>query len=323
MEYVTLVLGALALVITFNAINIVPQGYEYTVERLGRYTRTLSPGLAFLLPVVDRVGQKQNMMERVLDVDSQEVITKDNAVVRVDGVVFFQIIDAKQASYEVNHLEHAILNIVMTNIRTVLGGMDLDESLSKRDEINAKLITIVDPAMLKWGAKCNRIEIKDVQPSEEMVASMARQMTAERLKRAQILESEGFKQSEILKAEGENKAVILKAEADRRATILDAEGRKAAAILDAEARERGAEAEAKATAMVSKAISEGDTNAINYFIATKYTDALQTIGSAENQKVLMLPLDATALMGSLAGIGEIAKEAFAKSSAKSSARPPA
>lgn len=291
----------LALIIVRAAVVIVPQGFEYTIERFGRYTKTLEPGLAFIVPIVHRVGQKQNMMERVLDVMSQEVITRDNAVVRVDGVVFFQVIDAAKASYEVNQLELAILNLTMTNIRTVLGSMDLDESLSKRDTINSALLTVVDDATTPWGIKVTRIEIKDIAPPQDLVEAMARQMKAEREKRAAILESEGFKQSEILRAEGQ-----------KTAAILEAEGRKEAAFRDAEAREREAEAEANATEKVSKAISEGNVQAINYFVAQEYMEALKAIGGAENQKVIFMPLEAANVIGSIGGISELAKEAFSK-----------
>ncbi|WP_373299194.1 SPFH domain-containing protein [Arenicella chitinivorans] len=282
---------------------VVPQGFEYTIERFGRYTKTLKPGLAFIIPIFDQVGKKQNMMERVLDVMSQEVITKDNAVVRVDGVVFFQVIDAAKASYEVNQLEVAILNLTMTNIRTVLGSMDLDESLSKRDVINSALLTVVDEATTPWGVKVTRIEIKDIAPPQDLVDAMARQMKAEREKRAAILESEGFKQSEILRAEGE-----------KTAAILESEGRKEAAFRDAEAREREAEAEARATNMVSQAINEGSVQAVNYFVAQDYIKALTQMASSQNQKVIFMPLEAASVIGSIGGISELAKEAFEKKS---------
>lgn len=284
-------------------VVIVPQGFEYTIERFGRYTKTLRPGLSIIIPVMDRIGKKQNMMERVLDVMSQEVITKDNAVVRVDGVVFFQVIDAAKASYEVNQLELAILNLTMTNIRTVLGSMDLDESLSKRDTINSALLMVVDEATTPWGVKVTRIEIKDIAPPQDLVDAMARQMKAEREKRAAILESEGFKQSEILRAEGE-----------KTAAVLDAEGRKEAAFRDAEAREREAQAEAEATMMVSKAINEGSVQAVNYFVAQEYMEALKAIAGADNQKVIFMPLEAANVIGSIGGISELAKEAFEKKS---------
>lgn len=292
---------AFAIVLVFMAVKSVPQGMEYTVERFGRYTRTLKPGLNFIVPIADSVGSKMNMMERVVDVPSQEVITKDNAMVTVDGVVFFQVLDAAKASYEVNFLENAILNLVMTNIRTVMGSMDLDELLSRRDDINARLLAVVDDATTPWGVKVTRIEIKDISPPRDLVDAMAQQMKAERLKRANILEAEGFRQAEILKAEGE-----------KQSAILDAEGRKEAAFRDAEARERSAEAEAKATMMVSQAIAKGDVQAINYFVATKYIDALTTIGMADNQKILFLPLEASNVIGAIGGISEIAKEAFSK-----------
>ncbi len=291
----------LAVVILVLGAKRVPQGMEYTVERFGRYTKTLRPGLTFIIPVIDTVGAKLNMMEQVLDVPSQEVITKDNAMVQVDGVVFFQILDAAKAAYEVSNLQYAILNLVMTNIRTVMGSMDLDEVLSERDRINAQLLNVVDDATTPWGVKVTRIEIKDITPPRDLVDAMARQMKAERDKRAAILEAEGARQSEILQAEGE-----------KQAAILEAEGRKEAAFRDAEARERLAEAEAKATIMVSQAIAKGDINAINYFIAQKYTEALKSIASADNQKLVLMPLEASSLIASVGGIAEIAKDAFGK-----------
>jgi regulator of protease activity HflC (stomatin/prohibitin superfamily) len=297
----TLVLLAIAVVTVFMGVKTVPQGYEWTVERFGRYRRTLRPGLNLVVPYVDRIGRKLNMMETVFDISSQEVITRDNAMVTADGVVFFQILDAAKAAYEVNDLERAILNLTMTNIRTVLGSMDLDELLSQRDAINARLLTVVDAASTPWGIKVTRIEIKDIQPPQDLIDAMARQMKAEREKRAVILDAEGQRQSEILRAEGEKKAIM-----------LDAEGRKEAAFRDAEAREREAEAEAKATMMVSEAIAQGDINAINYFIAQNYVGALKDIGAAPNQKLVLLPLEASSVIGSLAGIAEVAKEAMHK-----------
>ena len=288
-------------VLLFMGVQSIPQGMEYTVERFGRYTRTLSPGLNWITPVFDKIGAKLNMMERVMDVPSQEVITKDNAMVRVDGVVFFQILDAAKAAYEVNQLELAILNLTMTNVRTVMGSMDLDESLSKRDHINARLLSVVDEATTPWGLKVTRIEIKDISPPTDLVDSMARQMKAEREKRATILEAEGHRQSSILRAEG-----------DKQAVMLDAEGRREAAFRDAEARERAAEAEARATTMVSEAIASGDMQAINYFVALKYVEALSDFASGTNTKTLLLPMEATGILSSLAGITEIAREAFAK-----------
>lgn len=294
-------LAVLAVVIVILGVKSVSQGLEYTVERWGRYTRTLSPGLNLIIPVVDRIGRKINMMERVMDVPSQEVITKDNAMVQVDGVVFFQVLDAAKASYEVNQLELAILNLTMTNIRTVMGSMDLDELLSKRDAINAQLLNVVDDATSPWGVKVTRIEIKDITPPRDLVESMARQMKAERDKRAAILTAEGERQAEILKAEGEKQAVI-----------LDAEGKKEAAFRDAEAREREAEAEARATYVVSEAIEKGDLNAINYFVATKYIDSLQKIASAPNEKLVLMPLEASGIIGALGGITELVKDTIKK-----------
>ncbi len=294
-----LVLAGLAAVVLFMGVKSVPQGMEYTVERWGRYTQTLRPGLNLIIPIVDRIGARMNMMETVLDVPSQEIITKDNAMVKVDGVVFFQILDAAKAAYEVNNLQHATINLTMTNIRTVMGSMDLDELLSKRDEINARLLAIVDDATTPWGVKVTRIEIKDISPPRDLVEAMARQMKAEREKRASILEAEGERQAEILRAEG-----------DKRSTVLEAEGRKEAAFRDAEARERLAEAEAKATHMVSQAIAKGDVQAINYFVAQKYVEAIKEIATAPNQKVLFMPLESSNLIGAIGGVAELAKEAF-------------
>ncbi len=286
-----------ALILIFLMVKSVPQGEEWTVERFGRYTRTMSPGLHFLIPIMDKVGAKINMMETVLDIDSQEVITKDNAMVQADAIAFYQVVDAAAASYEVRNLERALNNLSMTNIRTVIGSMDLDDVLSNRDVINGKLLTVIDQASNPWGVKVTRVEIKDLTPPADINEAMARQMKAERLKRAEILQAEGEKQSAILKAEGQ-----------REAQIREAEGRREAAFLDAEARERSAQAEAKATEMVSKAIAEGDVQAINYFVAQKYTEALRDIAGSPNSKTVMIPLEAAGLMGSIAGIGEIAKK---------------
>ncbi len=298
-SFVSIIVILLAILIVYKGIVIVHQGYEYTIERLGRYTRSLRPGFSIIIPFVDRIGARVNMMERVLEVPSQDVITRDNAVVRVDGVVFFQALDAAKASYEVNQLENAVLNLTMTNIRTVLGSMDLDESLSKRDEINASLLTVVDSATSPWGIKVTRIEIKDISPPADLVESMARQMKAERNKRASILEAEGMRQADILKAEGE-----------KRAMILDAEGEKEAAFRQAEARERLAQAEGEATRMVSEAIAAGDMQAVNYFVATKYVEAIRELGKSNNQKILFLPMELSSIIGSIGGIGELVKETF-------------
>lgn len=293
------IIVVLGVVVVRKAVIIVTQGYEYTLERFGRYRTTLRPGFHFIVPFVNRVGHRVNMMERVLDVPSQEVISKDNAVLTVDGVVFFQVLDAAKAAYEVFRLEHAILNLTMTNIRTVLGSMDLDDALSKRDDINARLLVVVDEATTPWGIKVTRIEIKDISPPSDLVAAMARQMKAERDKRATILEAEGTRQAEILEAEGL-----------KQAAILQAEGRKEAAWRDAEARERLAEAEGKATTMVSEAIASGNIQAVNYFVAQKYVEALAEFAKGQNTKTLLLPVEATGILSSLAGITEVAKEAF-------------
>jgi regulator of protease activity HflC (stomatin/prohibitin superfamily) len=294
-----IVLLAVVLFGLLRSIRMVPQGSNYTVERFGRYIRTLPPGLGIIIPFFDRIGHKLSMMERVLDVPNQEVITRDNAMVKVDGIAFFQVVEAAKAAYEVQNLEHAILNLVMTNIRTVMGSMDLDSLLSQRDEINHRLLGVVDQAASPWGLKMNRIEIKDISPPRDLVEAMARQMKAERDKRATVLEAEGQRQSQILRAEGEKQSVV-----------LEAEGRREAAFRDAEARERAAEAEARATLVVSEAIAGGNIQAINYFVANNYVKALESLASAPNQKVLMLPLEASSLMGSLTGIAEIAREAF-------------
>jgi len=298
-----LILLFAGIIVLFKTVRMVPQGYEWTVERFGKYTHTMTPGLHFLVPVMYGVGRKINMMEQVMDVPSQDVITKDNAVVKVDGVVYFQVLDAAKAAYEVATLEIAILNLVMTNIRTSIGSMDLDESLSKRDEINAKVLVAVDQATHPWGLKVNRIELKDIQPPRDLVDSMARQMKAEREKRANILEAEGFRQAAILKAEGEKQSVI-----------LEAEGEREAAFRQAEARERLAEAEAKATQMVSDAIASGNVQAINYFVAQKYIEAFKALAEGPNQKFVLMPMESAGVIGSLGGIAELAKEAMDRQS---------
>ena len=296
-----MVLLLLVIITLFAGVKSVPQGSEWTQERFGKFQRTLKPGLNIIIPYIDRIGRRVNMMEQVLDVPSQEVITKDNALVTVDGVVFYQVLDAAKASYEVSNLNQAILNLTMTNIRTVMGSMDLDELLSNRDQINARLLTVVDEATEPWGVKATRIEVKDIKPPADLVASMARQMKAEREKRANIMDAEGFRQAAILKAEGE-----------KQAEILSAEGRRQAAFLEAEARERAAQAEAEATRLVSDAIAAGNVQAINYFVAQRYVDALKDIASAPNQKTLILPLEATSILGSLQGVAEIARDAFGR-----------
>ncbi|WP_139557166.1 SPFH domain-containing protein [Methylotetracoccus oryzae] len=296
-----LVLLALAVAIVVLGVKFVPQGQEYTVQRFGKYTTTLPPGLNIIVPVIDQIGAKMNMMEQVFDVPSQEVITKDNAMIRVDGVVFYQVVDAARAAYEVTNLPLAIMQLTMTNIRTVMGSMDLDELLSKRDEINMRLLTVVDDATTPWGVKVTRIEIKDISPPQDLVDSMARQMKAERDKRAAVLEAEGHRQAEILRAEGL-----------KQAAVLEAEGRKEAAFRDAEARERAAEAEARATLAVSEAIAKGDLQAVNYFVAQKYIDALGKLAAADNSKVILMPLEASTAIGAVGGLAELTQAAFKK-----------
>ncbi|WP_084174926.1 SPFH domain-containing protein [Afifella pfennigii] len=298
-DIAVIVLVVLIALVLFSGVKTVPQGHNYTIERFGRYTRTLSAGLNLIVPFIDRVGAKMNMMETVLDVPSQEVITRDNATVTVNGITFFQVMDAARAAYEVNFLENAIVNLTMTNIRSVMGSMDLDELLSNRDEINDKLLKVVDAAAGPWGVKITRIEIKDIDPPRNLIDSMNRQMMAEREKRAQILTAQGMRESAILKAEGE-----------KQSQILEAEGRREAAFRDAEAREREAEAEAKATAYVSEAISKGDVQAINYFVAQEYVGALKAFATSPNQKTFLMPVEASAVIGALGGITEIAREAF-------------
>jgi len=299
-----LVVVALGVLLVALGVKVVPQGFEFTVERFGRYIRTLSPGLHIILPLIDRVGRRLNVMEQVLDVPSQEIITRDNAMVTVDGVVFFQVLDAARAAYEVAQLQLAILNLTMTNIRTVMGGMDLDELLSQRDRINAQLLTVVDEATQPWGVKVTRIEIKDIAPPRDLVDAMARQMKAERDKRAAILEAEGLKQAEVLRAEGL-----------KQGQILAAEGRREAAFRDAEAREREAEAEAKAVSLVSESVAKGEALAVNYFVAQRYVQALEKVASAPNQKLVMMPLEAAGVIGAVAGVAEIARDAFAPEAA--------
>lgn len=293
-----------AVMVLWSTVKVVPQGYNLTVEKFGEYTRTLTPGLAILIPFVERVGHHMNMKEQVIDIPSQDVITRDNAMVRVDGVTFYQVMSAPKAAYAVENLELAIINLTLTNIRTVMGSMDMDELLSNRDQINARLLRVVDAATESWGVKVTRIEIKDIAPPKDIVDSMARQMKAEREKRAQVLEAEGSRQAAILAAEGQ-----------KQAAMLAAEGRKEAAFRDAEARERAAEAEARATQMVSDAISKGNVQAINYFVANNYMKALEAIAKSPNQKIIMMPLEASSVIGSLAGVAEIASEAFSRDKA--------
>ncbi|MGV3480484.1 MAG: SPFH domain-containing protein [Sphingobium sp.] len=292
-------------------VTVVRQGYQYTIERFGRFTHVAHPGFNLIVPFVDRVGRKVNMMEQVLDIPGQEIITKDNAMVAVDGVVFFQVLEPAKAAYEVSELYVAILQLTTTNLRTVMGSMDLDELLSKRDEINARLLNVVDHATGPWGIKITRVEVKDIRPPQDISNAMARQMKAEREKRAAILESEGLRASEILRAEGE-----------KQAQILQAEGRREAAFRDAEAREREAEAEAKATQMVSDAIANGNAQAINYFIAQKYVEAVGQFATSPNAKTILFPVEATQLIGTLGGIGELAKDALGGNTTPPAAPPP-
>ncbi|MEQ1726135.1 MAG: SPFH domain-containing protein [Sphingopyxis sp.] len=296
---VLIFVAVFAVVFLFASVKMVKQGYNYTIERFGRYTKTAQSGLTVIMPVFERVGRKVNMMEQVLDIPGQEIITRDNAMVGVDAVVFFQVLDAAKAAYEVSDVYFAIMQITTTNLRTVMGSMDLDETLSKRDEINGRLLTVVDHATAPWGVKITRVEIKDIRPPADISNAMARQMKAEREKRAVILEAEGLRAAEILRAEGE-----------KQGQILQAEGRREAAFRDSEAREREAEAEAKATQMVSAAIAVSGTQAINYFVAQKYVEAISQFATSPNAKTILFPVEATALIGTLGGIGELAKDAL-------------
>jgi regulator of protease activity HflC (stomatin/prohibitin superfamily) len=314
MSVTLIVLGILAIMVLFAGAKTVPQGYNYTVQRFGKYTRTLHPGLNLIVPFVDGVGRRINMMEQVLEIPHQEVITRDNATVTVNGITFYQILDAAAAAYEVANLQNAVLNLTLTNIRTVMGSMDLDQLLSNREEINSRLLRVVDAAVGPWGIKITRIEIKDIDPPKDLVEAMGRQMKAEREKRANILDAEGRRQSAILQAEGA-----------KQAQVLEAEGRREAAFRDAEARERSAEAEAKATQVVSDAIASGSVQAINYFVANNYIKALESISKSPNQKILMLPIEAANVIGALGGIAEIARETFGGDgpSRPTAGRPPA
>jgi regulator of protease activity HflC (stomatin/prohibitin superfamily) len=300
-----LVVVAFVLLTTLMGVRKVPQGYNYTVERFGRYHKTLTPGLGLILPYIDAIGRKLNVMEQVLDVPKQEIITRDNATVAVDGVAFYQVLDARRASYEIANLQQALLNLVMTNIRTVMGSMDLDQLLSHRDEINSRLLGVIDAASEPWGLKVTRIEIKDIEPPKDLVDAMARQMKAERVKRAVILEAEGMRQADITRAEGSKAAVV-----------LDAEGRREAAFRAAEARERTAQAEATATRLVSEATAEGDPAAINYLVADKYVRALQAFAESPNQRVFIMPMELASLAGTLGGIGQIAVAALGGNSVR-------
>ncbi|HEV2558129.1 MAG TPA: SPFH domain-containing protein [Microvirga sp.] len=308
----TFVIALVIVVLVTIAMGVrtVPQGYAYTVERFGRYARTLGPGLGLIVPYIERIGKKVNVMEQVLDVPSQEAFTRDNAGVTIDAAAFFQVLDASRASYEVSDLEQALLTLTMTNIRTVVGSMDLDELLSRRDEINERLLKVMDAAASPWGVKVTRIEIKDIVPPADLAGAMARQMKAEREKRAAVLEAEGLRQAEILRAEGQ-----------KQSQILAAEGRKEAAFRDAEARERSAEAEAKATAMVSDAITKGDLSAANFLVAEKYVDAIRAIATAPNQKVVIVPIEAAGLAGTLGGIAELTRSVFGDGAGSEARRP--
>ncbi len=307
-----IVLVVVAIFTLMAGVKTVSQGYNWTVERFGKYTRTLSPGLNLIVPFFDRIGRKMNIMEQVIDIPQQEVITKDNATVTVDGVAFYQVFDAAKASYEVSRLDQAIVTLTMTNIRSVMGAMDLDQMLSHRDEINERLLRVVDAAVAPWGVKVNRIEIKDIVPPQDLIQSMGRQMKAEREKRAEILTAEGQRQSAILRAEGA-----------KQSQILEAEGRREAAFRDAEGRERLAQAEAKATEMVSEAVARGDVAALNYFVAEKYLKAFAQIADSPNQKIIMMPIETMGVLGSLAGIAEIAKATFGNEGSSSAPRRPA
>ena len=298
----SIALVALSIFILWSTVKIVPQGFQFTVERFGRYVKTIKPGLHLLTPFIDRIGRRMNMMEQVLDIPAQDVITRDNATVQTDAVAFIQIMDAAAAAYEVSNLSSAISNLSMTNIRTVIGGLNLDEVLSNRDDINERLLRVIDAATQPWGVKVTRVEIKDLSPPADITEAMARQMKAERLKRAEILTAEGEKQSAILRAEGA-----------KQSAILQAEGRREAAFRDAEAREREAEAEAKATAVVSEAIARGDVNAINYFVAQKYVAAFEKLATSPQQKTVIVPAEMSALVGTIAGVGALARDAFDKS----------
>ncbi len=297
----TIIIGVFIVIMVMRGVVIVPQGYEYTLESFGKYVRCMPPGLNFIVPFVQSTGRQMNMMETVVDMPSQEVITRDNAMVEVDGVVFYQVLDAAKAAYEVSDLHRAILNLTVTNVRTVMGSMDLDGLLSQRDTINSQLLKVVDEASSPWGVKLTRIEIKDISPPADLVESMARQMKAERDKRAAVLE-----------AEGDRKAAILRAEGEKQAAILRAEGEKEAAFREAEARERLAQAEAQATQDVSTAIRDGEINAVNYFVATRYVDALKELASAPNQKTILMPLEASNVIGALGGMAELFRQSMKK-----------
>ena len=310
LDIFVIALVVLVLWLLFAGIKTVPQGFQYTVERFGRYTRTLEPGLNIIIPFFDKIGARMNVMEQVLEVPTQEVITRDNASVSSDAIAFYQVLNAAEAAYQVAHLENAILNLTMTNIRSVMGSMDLDELLSNRDKINDRLLHVVDEAAKPWGVKITRVEIKDIAPPKDLVDAMARQMKAERDKRAQVLEAEGSRNAQILRAEGA-----------KQSAILQAEGQREAAFRNAEARERMAEAEAKATRMVSEAIAAGNVQAVNYFVAQKYTEALASVGTAPNSKIVLMPMEASSLIGSLGGIGAIAREVFGDGAPPAPARP--
>lgn len=300
----TVILLIFGIYLVFASVKTVPQSQSWLVEQFGKYTKTLGPGLHLIMPFVERVAYKISLKEIVLDVPSQQVITRDNTMVTADGVVYYQVINAPSAAYEVQDLKYATINLAQTNLRTVIGSMDLDEVLSKRDYINERLLQVMDAATGPWGVKVTRVEIKDLNPPKDIIDAMARQMKAEREKRAEVLQADGEKQAAILRAEGQ-----------KQSAILQAEGRRESAYRDAEAREREAQAEAAATQMVSQAIASGNVNALNYFIGQKYVEALQAVAAAPNQKVIMMPLEASGVIGSIAGITEIVKEAVNKNKA--------
>lgn len=307
---ILIVLAILVVVTIIAGVKTVSQGQQWTVERFGRYTRTLTPGIHLIVPYVEQIGHRMSVMEIVLEIPEQEVITKDNATVTADGIVFYQILDVVKAAYEVQNLTIALSTLAMTNVRAVIGAMDLDEALSQRDQINRRLLSVIDQATSPWGVKVTRIELRNIQPPQNLLDAMGKQMTAERSKRAEILAAEGEKQAAILRAEGQ-----------KQAAVLEAEGRRDAAQRDAEARERLADAEAKATKVVSDAISGGNIAAINYFVAQKYIEAFGKLADSPNQKMIMMPFEATGVVSSLAGIAELAKDIQTRGQTAATPRP--